>query len=743
MYYSKFKLPIFIFNSTFLTSNRIMFGFSITDIIVIAIYSVSMIVIGLAAVSRIKNQEDFFLGGRRFGKFFQIFTAFSQATGSDTAVGTITTTYRDGAGGICSHLILLWATPLYWLTAPWYRRMRVLTLGDFFHERFQSRAMAMFYSAIACFGMVIIIGLGLKATTVTIMGITLKPQATLTASEQAEYAKALRLEALSDQNNKANLNTAESKELQSLQFENPRREFSYLNESWLIAAIIVIVFLYGTFGGFTAAVWTNAVHGALIIILSVILIPFGIAKLYSLHHVNGLTAAGKILHEELPGRFFSIPGSAQNADFTWYFIVVLSVMATLNVAAQSNQLTTIASARDEFSARVGFMTGNFMKRFCTVLWGVVGLIAFALYNREIQNSDLVWGHATRDLLGGIGFGLVGLMIACLLAAFHSTAATLMISSSSLFARNVYEPLFPGHGEGHYISVGRIAGIVVLVASAFICVAYDTVLEMLKFFWEYNAIVAATFWCGLKWRRATRAGAWASILTALTLFIVLPVGLPIIFPHLRTGEIFLATTKERVASQNYIVTGQDVEERQLEIENWQGPENPPPSLHVGESAIRNFVIPPKAIYWAQGIKETNGVKRGEGMFYPEMFLLGQFFDLTKNPNALNETIRYCYKILLPFFILIVVSLLTRPDNSEEVRNFFLRMRTKVRLSRKEDHRAVQTAYANPESTRDSLLFPDSQFEFFKWDKEDAVGFAIGCALAFAIVGFLYIILHFGA
>lgn len=720
-----------------------MFGVSILDVIVVGFYSALMIIIGVAAMLRVKNQEDFFLGGRRFGKFLQVFTAFSQATGSDTAVGTITTTYRDGAGGICSHLILLWATPLYWLTAPWYRRMRVLTLGDFFRERFQSRPLAMFYSLIACFSMVFIIGLGLKATTATIMGITLKPAAALSAGEQAEYARALRLEALTEQAAQSTLTTAEAAELRSLQLEKPRREFSWLNETALIWAIIAIVFIYGIAGGFTAAVWTNAVHGALILVLSVILIPFGIAKLDSVNGVSGLAAVGRTLHEQLPGRFFSIPGSSENADFTWYFIAVLSVMATLNVAAQSNQLTANASARDELTARVGFMTGNFMKRFCTILWGIVGLLSYALYHRQIQNSDLVWGHATHDLLGATGMGLVGLMIACLLAAFHSSAGTLMISASSLFARNVYAPLFPGRSESHYILAGRVAGAVVIFASAFICSAYDTLLEMLKFFWEYNAIVAAAFWCGLKWRRATRPGAWASILVAFTLFIALPVGLPEIFPAIRTNAACLATTRGRTIVETFIATKQDVEDRQREIETWRGPGNPPPPLRLGARAKREYFIAPKAIYWAQGIREVNGVKRGEGMFYPEMFLLGRFFDLTKNPNALNETIRYCDKILLPFLVLILVSLGTAPDQSNEVRQFFIRMRTKVQPSRAEDERAVQTACADPESTRAGLLFPNSQFEFFKWDREDILGFIAGCLFVVFIISLLYVILKIGA
>src|ERR1700722_19417157 len=174
-----------------------MFGLTTLDWSFIAVYLVLMLAIGLFAMFRIKNQEDFFLGGRQFGKFFQIFTAFSQAAGSDTAVGTATMAYRDGAGGICSHLALLWATPLYWFAAPWYRRMRLLKLGDFFRERYQSRAMALFYSVIASFFLIIVIGLGLKGVTLALTGITLKPESALNAAEQTEYAKALQLETLS------------------------------------------------------------------------------------------------------------------------------------------------------------------------------------------------------------------------------------------------------------------------------------------------------------------------------------------------------------------------------------------------------------------------------------------------------------------------------------------------------------------------------------------------------------------
>jgi solute:Na+ symporter, SSS family len=234
-----------------------------------------------------------------------------------------------------------------------------------------------------------------------------------------------------------------------------------------------------------------------------------------------------------------------------------------------------------------------------------------------------------------------------------------------------------------------------------------------------------------------------MLTAFVLFLLLPATLPVLFPGLRTDEKCLAMTRERILTQHYAATRRDVEERQREVENWHGTTSPPPLLHIGQAVSRPFAVAPRAIYWAEGIREANGVRRGEGLFYPEMFLLGQFFDLTRNPNALNETIRYTCKILLPFLVLIVVSLLTQPDNSEDVRRFFIRMRTKVQRNREADAAAVQYAYANPASTDNALLLPNSQFEFFKWDKEDTIGFGAGCLIAFAVIGVLFFILRIGA
>ena len=88
-----------------------MFGLAPADLIVIALYFAVMIGIGFWSSRRIKNQEDYFLAGRRFGKLVQTFAAFGQATSADNAVGVTTTTFNNGIAGIWSSLLYLFATP--------------------------------------------------------------------------------------------------------------------------------------------------------------------------------------------------------------------------------------------------------------------------------------------------------------------------------------------------------------------------------------------------------------------------------------------------------------------------------------------------------------------------------------------------------------------------------------------------------------------------------------------------------
>ena len=58
----------------------------VIDYIVLFVYFAGMAGIGFWAMRRIKGQEDYFMGGRKFGKLFQTFAAFGAGTGSEFSV---------------------------------------------------------------------------------------------------------------------------------------------------------------------------------------------------------------------------------------------------------------------------------------------------------------------------------------------------------------------------------------------------------------------------------------------------------------------------------------------------------------------------------------------------------------------------------------------------------------------------------------------------------------------------------
>ncbi|TFG47230.1 MAG: sodium:solute symporter family protein, partial [Candidatus Brocadiia bacterium] len=233
-----------------------MFGLSVIDITVIVLYFIIVIVIGFYSARRIKNQEDYFLAGRRFGKFIQTFASFGQGTSADSPVGVTTTTFTNGIAGVWSALLYIFATPLYWLVMPWMRRLRLLTLGDFFEERYGSKLMAGVYAIIGSIGMMTITSVGFAAMTITIVALAPKPYEDLTVKEAAEYRMAEEFDQLRAKDYRT-LSPTEQERLEQLTLLKPAKMFSYIDSNILIWVVCIIVMIYAVSGGLEAAFLTD------------------------------------------------------------------------------------------------------------------------------------------------------------------------------------------------------------------------------------------------------------------------------------------------------------------------------------------------------------------------------------------------------------------------------------------------------------------------------------------------------
>jgi SSS family solute:Na+ symporter len=232
-------------------------GFHIADLAVMGGFVLVLLYIGIRASKNIKNQEDFFLAGRRFGKLVTTFTNFGQATSSEHATWMVAGVMKNGAAGIMFAISGgLLVMPIYWFTNRWWRRIRTLTLADFFVERYGSKPMGATFSLISVIYLSLLVGLGLNALSKTVCAMASKPTVELKQVEQAEFARAVELERLAAAD-LTSLTAAEQTNLQELRQEKPRKLFSYISHGWLLAIISLVVIIYSCAGGLEAAALTD------------------------------------------------------------------------------------------------------------------------------------------------------------------------------------------------------------------------------------------------------------------------------------------------------------------------------------------------------------------------------------------------------------------------------------------------------------------------------------------------------
>jgi hypothetical protein len=88
-------------------------------------------------------------------------------------------------------------------------------------------------------------------------------------------------------------------------------------------------------------------------------------------------AAG--LHAKVPAVMFNLFGGGAMSEYTWYSIGSLLLVQFLGISSSTANMTVAGSAKDEFAARIGAVTGGFSKRFVTIAWAYCGLIGLALF----------------------------------------------------------------------------------------------------------------------------------------------------------------------------------------------------------------------------------------------------------------------------------------------------------------------------------------------------------------------------
>ena len=428
------------------------------DIGIILAYLLMLVGIGIWTRKIIKSTSDYFIGGRRFGKFVSMMLIFGTGTHSDQAVAVVSKSYEVGLAGIWYQWLWLLVTPFYWILGPLLRRIRVVTTSDLFKKRY-SQNVASLYAIVAIVLIMIDIGMMLLGSGRIIERMT----------------------------------------------------GGAVSFTFTVWAMTILFVLYGIAGGLVAAAITDVIQGVLTIVLSFILLPFAIIR------VGGFSG----LHEKLADAPYDMFSLIAPGEITLFFIIVMTINGILNWPMQPHNLPLASSCKTEKESRVAVTYGNMIKRFCTVAWAFTGVAAIVLVP-DLKNPDHAFGEVARLILPT---GLIGLLIASVIAAVQSTCDALMVSAAGIFTRNIYHVYFTkGKSESHYLLVARIASLVVVAFGLFFAFYLPGVIKAMELIWQIPALMAIPFWSGIIWRRANPASAWVSFIMSTITFIACEHGL---------------------------------------------------------------------------------------------------------------------------------------------------------------------------------------------------------------------------
>jgi solute:Na+ symporter, SSS family len=192
------------------------------------------------------------------------------------------------------------------------------------------------------------------------------------------------------------------------------------------------------------------------------------------------------LRARLPQRMFDLFGAPGGEQLTAGAVLALLAASLVQINGNLVNMGLGGSARDEFSARFGAVSGTFGKRIMIVLWAFLGLIAAGLCQgpARLADPDLAWGILSRRLLGP---GFLGLMFTGVLAANMSSTASKTMAVSALFVRNLRPSFAPRLDDAGAVRAARFAVGAALAASVAAALAMGRALTVMKLVLTINRL----------------------------------------------------------------------------------------------------------------------------------------------------------------------------------------------------------------------------------------------------------------
>ena len=459
--------------------------------IVMFVYLAGMVVIGIIYSKKSNSSaSDFYLGGRKLGPLVTAMSAEASDMSSWLLMGLPGVAYFTGvadAGWTAIGLAL--GTYLNWLFVA--KRIRVyseeigaITVPTFFSKRFRDDK-----NLLSCIAAIIII-------------IFFIPY---TASGFAAIGKLF----------------------------NSLFGFDYMTCVLVGAAVIII---YTILGGFLAVSTTDLIQSIVMTISLIVILWFGIS-------VAGGTGAVVDAANGVDGylNFFRAADVSTGQSGSYGFITIISTMAWgLGYFGMPHILLRFMGTKSPKQIKTSRRIASIWVVISMAIAIIIGIVGYALSKGGhiemfgsasaaeaviVKIADILSNH------GVIAIIVAGVVLSGILAATMSTSDSQLLAASSSVSEDILNGVFKFNlSKKAMMWVARISVIVIaIIAVIFATDPNSSVFTIVSFAWAgFGATFAPVVLCGLFWKRTTKWGALAGMLSgAIMIFVwkylVRPIG----------------------------------------------------------------------------------------------------------------------------------------------------------------------------------------------------------------------------
>ncbi len=460
---------------------------STIDIVIIIVYIFGIIWYGISKGKQ-KSSEDYFLAGRNMTWPIVGISLFAANIGSNTLIGLTSDAFNTNLGvynyeWMAAVVLVFFA--IFFL--PFYLRSKVYTMPEFLERRYDTRS-RYYFSFITIVGNVIID---------TASGL---------------YAGNLILKII----------------------------FPELNSAVIIAMLAFAAAAYTIPGGLSSVVHTEVIQAVLLIAGSMVLTYFCFSEVGGW---DGMMAGLANLHEagtvaKNPDEVFSLVEPMTGSHMPWTGLLFgVPLLGFYFWANNQFMVQRVLSAKDLNHGRWGALFAGLLKIpviFFMVLPGVVAIVLFSDLDISGLNYYITGEDGAAVLCSNLSdcpnmtypvliykllpTGLLGLVIAGLLAAMSSSISATLNSASTLITMDFVSKLAPNLTSQGLVRAGQIATVVLVILAA----AWAPQIENFSSLWDYLQLVlgfiappvVAVFLVGLFWKRGNGHGAIASLIGGL-------------------------------------------------------------------------------------------------------------------------------------------------------------------------------------------------------------------------------------